>query len=43
MAWNKGKENREGQERRKCHLEGVTLRTASVKGMCPKFIKIYDS
>ena len=43
MAWNKGKENRGGQERRKCHLEGVMLRIARVKGMCPKFINIYDS
>ena len=43
IAWNKGKENRGGQERRKFHLEGVMLHTASVKGMWLKFIKIYDS
>ena len=43
MAWNRGKENRGGQERRKCHLEGVMLRAARVKGMCPKFIKTDDS
>jgi len=43
MAWNKGKENVEGQKRRKSHLERGTLGIACMKGMCHRFMKKDDS
>jgi hypothetical protein len=43
VARKKGKKKKGGQEQQKCHVEGETLHTALVKGICSEFTKIYDS